>query len=59
MNYSTAKVLIRDLTPKERALVKRLIKRREEDGKKNKEEKLIPCAYKIVDYQEKEGKYGH
>jgi hypothetical protein len=29
MNYSTAKVVLRDLTPKERSQVKKLIKRRE------------------------------
>ena len=59
MNYSTAKVLIRDLTPKERSLVKRLIKRREEQGKKKKEDQLQACSYKIVDFAEKSVKDHH
>jgi hypothetical protein len=47
LNYSTAKILLRDLTPREKKYVKRLLIKKERDEKEGMS--VIPqCSYKEI-----------
>ena len=48
LNYSTAKVLIRDLNPKERKFIKRLIRSKERLFKKGPIDPPITCTYECI-----------
>lgn len=56
LNYSTAKVIIRDLSHKEKNFVKRLLKRKENEEKKYKTQNQQVCQYKLVDSADKGAK---
>jgi hypothetical protein len=48
INYSTAKILLRDLTPKERSFIKVLIRQKEEQ-EEMKENFSRECGHVIID----------
>jgi hypothetical protein len=48
LNYSTAKVIIRDLTLKERKYVKRIMKVKENESKKGRGRSGKECCYRDI-----------
>ena len=54
LNYSTAKIILRDLTPKEHRFVRRLIRRKENDEKFGMNVQAV-CQYMSIEQEDTRG----